>query len=99
MIEPLPLEDYLERQWHPLISTLISCAGQRHRTTNPLEGWHRRLNVVIPKRPSLFIFIHKIRGESKHFDVIIKKSLFESRRKNRNNKDIIFDKMYKKNND
>lgn len=86
---------YYQNQWYPRMSPgLLSCAGQRHRTTNSLEGWHHRINVLIPKRPSLYYFIHKIRKEAKHFDIKIKNSLFESQRKNRKNKYIQFDKKY-----
>ncbi|KAL0809842.1 hypothetical protein ABMA28_011331 [Loxostege sticticalis] len=87
---------YFEKQWNRLGPSLLSCAGQRHRTTNALEGWHHRLNVLIPTRPSLFNFIHKIRKESKHFDILMKRNLFTTRRKNRRNRDIQFDKQYNK---
>lgn len=85
-----------EKQWIRLGSTLLSCAGQRHCTTNALEGWHHRLNVLTPKGPTLFNFIHKLKKESKHFDILMKKNLFTIRRKNRRNKDIQFDTQYNK---
>lgn len=45
---------YFEKQWYPkLTPTMLSCAGQRHRTTNALEAWHRRINTGrIPRKPS-----------------------------------------------
>lgn len=49
---------YSERQWYPKFSpNILSCAGQRHRTTNSLEGWHRRINGRIPKNPNFYYFI------------------------------------------
>lgn len=88
---------YFQNQWYPrLHPRLLSCAGQRHRTTNALEGWHHRMNVLIPKRPNLFFFVQKLRKEARHFDIKIKKSLFESQRKNRRNKYVVFDKKYKR---
>ncbi|KAL0868257.1 hypothetical protein ABMA27_007788 [Loxostege sticticalis] len=87
---------YFAKQWYPRMNpSLLSCSGQRHRTTNALEGWHHRINVKIPKRPSLFLFLQKLRKEAKHFDSKLKNSQFQTKKK-RYNKYIHFDKKYKK---
>uniref|UniRef100_A0A1E1WV05 FLYWCH-type domain-containing protein n=1 Tax=Pectinophora gossypiella TaxID=13191 RepID=A0A1E1WV05_PECGO len=88
--------NYYERQWFRLSPSMLSCANQRHRTTNSLEGWHHRLNVLIPQRPSLFYFIQKLRKEAQHCNTRITNSLFQNLRKNRRNRDIDFDKKYRK---
>lgn len=90
-------QHYYENQWYPkLPPTMLSCAGQRHRTTNALEGWHRRLNILIEKKPNLYLFIYKLTKEARHWDIQIKNSLFGNYRLNRKDKDISFDKKYNK---
>lgn len=60
---------YFESTWYPKKSpATLSCAGQRHRTTNALEGRHRRINARIPKNPNLYLFLYKLRKESKYWD-------------------------------
>ncbi|KAL0810606.1 hypothetical protein ABMA28_010723 [Loxostege sticticalis] len=87
---------YFEKQWYPRLSPeVLSCAGQRHRTTNALEGWHHRLNVRLPKKCGLYLFIHKLRKESRYWDNRIKESLFCTYRGQRRGKDVLFDKKYK----
>lgn len=54
--EMRPFRRYFESTWYPTkFSTLLSCAGPRHRTTNVLEGWHSRVNSCIPKNPNLLL--------------------------------------------
>lgn len=87
---------YFKQQWKPLITPgLLSCADDRHRTTNPLEGWHRRLNANIKKNPNFFYFLHKLRQEAKHVDIKITDSIFSTLAKNRKNYDIVFDEKLK----
>lgn len=88
---------YFERTWYPhLKPSIISCAHERHRTTNAVEGWHRRLQVKIPKKISLLFFIYKLRKEAKYSDGKIRKSFFEQPKRNRRNRDVLFDVKYKK---
>lgn len=89
---------YFERQWYPKMRpSLLSCAGQRHRTTNALEGWHRRINTGrIPKKPSIYMFVHKLKAESKFWNKRIRDYLFKKVKPNRRQKDIIFDERYNK---
>lgn len=77
---------------------MLSCAHQRHRTTNAVEGWHRRINAGrIPKKPNLHMFIYKLRKESKYWNNKISESLFSNiKKRNRQRKDIYFDRNYKK---
>lgn len=88
---------YFEKQWYPKMSTtLLTCAFQRHRTTNAVEGWHRRVNTGrIPRKPSLYMFVFKLKKESKYWDREIRNSLFKNVRHNRRELDISFDKKYK----
>lgn len=91
------LKTYFEKQLILKISpVLLSCSGDKHRTTNLLEGWHRRLAVKIPKNPNLCNFLFKIRKESVRYDYKMKNSLFYSIQKNRRKSDIAFDRKYTK---
>lgn len=88
---------YFERNWYPQQSpTVLSCAGQRHRTTNAIEGWNHRLNRRIPKHPNLYDFIDKLRKEAKHYDHIMNDSLVRLIKNKRRLKDVNFDIQYKK---
>lgn len=89
-------QKYFEKYWYPgkHSTAVISCEGQRHRTTNALEGWHHRINGLIPKHSTLFYFIHKLRKEANRIDTKIKKCLFEPARQTRRKRDINYDKKY-----
>lgn len=86
---------YFEKQWYPQLSPdILSCANQRHRTTNATEGWHRRLNGRIPKNPAIHYFLYKLRKEAIYCDTRLVNSLFKTARNKRRMRDIIFDKKY-----
>lgn len=86
---------YFESTWYPRHSPeLLSCAGQRNRTTNALEGWHRRINARITKNPNLYYFIYKLRKEAKYWDGRIIDSLFKKMNQKRRLRDIQFDRKY-----
>lgn len=87
---------YFNRQWYPLLTDIVSSAYDDHRTTNSLEGWHRRLNSRISKSPNLFYFIKCLLHESVHYDYKIKYILFNPPKNNRRIRDIYFDKKYKR---
>jgi hypothetical protein len=73
---------YFETQWLRKVSAeILRCAHQLQRTTNVLEGWHRRLNARMPKKPTFFPFVHKLRKEGKHFNFEIQRSLFHPLKK------------------
>lgn len=60
---------YFLKYWlnkYPL--DLLSCSTNKHRTTNIVEGWHRRFKSKIQKGPTLFNFIRKIKKEATHQD-------------------------------
>lgn len=86
---------YFEEQWMKLNPKILSCSTERHRTTNPVEGWHRRINARIPRKPTFFAFVAYLRKEAKYYDFKIKRSLFLTMKKNRRNIDIKFDKDLK----
>lgn len=83
---------YFDKQWlkSPM---LICCATERHRTNNGIEGWHRRLNVRVPHKSTLILFLYILRKEAKLKDIKIKNHFFE--RSHRKRRDIKFDQMYK----
>lgn len=84
---------YFESTWYPRHSPeLLSCADQRHRTTNALEGWHRRINARIQKNPNLYYFIYMLRKEAKYWDGRINDSLFKKINQKRKLRDIQFDR-------
>jgi hypothetical protein len=88
----LIFKQYMERQWIRLGGSIISCAQDRHRTNNPVEGFHRRLNTRMPRNPTLMRFLYKLKSEAKWQDYRIKNSLFTvSSRKRR---EIYFDNQY-----
>lgn len=90
-------KNYFEKQWLSKISTvLLSCSDDKHRTTNLLEGWHRRVAVKIPKNPNFCQFLYNIRKESIRYDYKMKNNLFYSVLKNRRKSDIAFDRKYAK---
>lgn len=78
--------NYFKRQWYPRLPA--------QRTTNALEGWHRRVNGIIPPTPNLFHFIFKLHKEAKHADSRIQFTLFYKLKKNRRTIDILFDGKY-----
>lgn len=86
---------YFLRQWHPILSQ-ISCAHEKHRTTNSLEGWHRRLNSRVRKTPNIFHFIKRLQKEARYYDFKIKSVLFHGLKKNRRLVDTYFDKKFKR---
>lgn len=66
--------DYFRRQWMEVItSETFSCYNEKFRTTNAVEGWHRRINARIIARPSIFLFIQLIKKEATYQDRKIKK--------------------------
>lgn len=67
---------YFERQWMRMPPSEISCAGQRHRTNNAVEAWHRRLNARMPHKPPLMRFLFKIKKDNKFQEIKINNHLF-----------------------
>lgn len=66
--------DYFRTQWmESITSETFSCFNEKFRTTNAVEGWHRRINARIPKKPSLFLFIQLLKTEAIFQDRKIKK--------------------------
>lgn len=83
---------YVNKQWLSL--PMISCAKERHRTTNSVEAWHRRLNSRVARKPTFVYFLQKIREESKIQDIKLCKNIFNVN--NRKKVDIKFDTEYTK---
>lgn len=85
---------YFSKQWMSLCTPFISCANDKHRTNNAIEGWHRRLNTRMPHKPTLGRFLYKLRKEAKYQDTRIKNNLFSGA--TRQKRDILFDNCLKK---
>lgn len=87
---------YFEREWLTQdFLNVISVSEIRHRTNNALEGWNHRINTRIIKNPALCDFVHKIKRESKKWDTTIKDFIWKiSKKSNRRNADIGFDRAY-----
>lgn len=85
---------YFEKQWMSMCLETLSCANERHRTNNGLEGWNRRFNSRIKVTPTLTYFIHALRQEAKWQNFKIRRILFKSepRRKNQ----MLFERKYKR---
>lgn len=84
---------YFERQWIKLMPTMISCAGDTHRTNNGLEGWHRRLNARVPPNCTLILFLQKLKKEATWQARRLKNHLFN--KNNRAKNDILFNRRYR----
>lgn len=57
---------WLENSYFPI--ELWNCEGERHRTTNLVESWHKRLNNMTCKKPRLLKFLKTIRDEALYFE-------------------------------
>ncbi|XP_061725263.1 uncharacterized protein LOC133531149 [Cydia pomonella] len=84
---------YMQRQWIRLGPSMLSCAQDKHRTDNPIEGWHNRLNHRMPYKPTLIRFVHRLRVEARYQNTRIINSLFSTMTRKR--KDILFDNQYR----
>lgn len=86
-------KNYFNKQWIPLVrDEILNCAFERHRTTNPVEGWHRRLNARFQKKCPFFKFVFKLKREADYQDHKIMKSYFDVPKKNRRDRQIYADK-------
>lgn len=61
-------QGYMSNQWMGKNVSLISCYGENNRTTNPVEGWHNRLNRKAGKCPSMHHLIDILKNESEEAD-------------------------------
>lgn len=90
--ESLFFPEYFSKQWMKLITTdVFSCYGEKFRTTNAIEGWHKRIYSKIPKRPPLFYFITLLKEEAKLSDLKIVRGGYYCAGKKRRKSDILVD--------
>lgn len=83
--------NYFEKQW--LKPTMhISCYNDIFRTNNPLEGWNRRFNLKVNRKPTLILFIDALRKEAKWQEIRYKNTLFHGSK--RRKIDISFNIRY-----
>lgn len=62
--------DYFVEQWleNSAMQDMWICYGERHRTTNAVEGWHNRLNRNIGKiNPHIYELIKSLKEDSKFY--------------------------------
>lgn len=90
-------KDYFDRQWIPIIKDNgLSCAFELHRTTNPVEGFHHRVNERFGKKnPPFFKFFWNLKKEAVHQDHRLMKSYFGVPKKNKRNRLIRLDAFLK----
>lgn len=65
--------DYFVEQWleNDIVKDMWVCYGERHRTTNSLEGWHSRLNRAVGKHhPNIFELVKILRTDARHYDML-----------------------------
>lgn len=91
--ESTQFQNYFSKQWINLITReVFSCFGEKFRTTNAIEGWHKRINSRIPKRPSMLYFIMLLKKEAKLSDIKIVRGSFYCAGKRRRKSDILVDR-------
>lgn len=76
--------------------SIWNCQGERHRTTNLVEAWHKSLNGVLKKKPRLLELLFTIREQAQYFEKYHRPQANRSRRAI--NKDLnikIIDAKYK----
>ncbi|KAI5640248.1 MULE transposase domain-containing protein [Phthorimaea operculella] len=88
----IEFKTYFEKQWMRQ-PELIACCRERHRTTNMLEAWHRRMSVRMTRKPTLILFLYRLRKEARYQDLKIKGSIGKAA--NRTKKGVTFEKKYK----
>lgn len=75
---------YFTNQWIRIITChTFSCYKEKFRTTNAIEGWHRRINARIPPKPSIFFFIQLLKKEGSFQEQKLLKSEIYSKEKRR----------------
>lgn len=88
--------DYFVEQWleNPNLPVEIwNCCGERHRTTNSLEGWHSKLNKRIPKNhPNYVELIQHLKADAEFYDLLRLKVSLNLSTSKRLNKYIVLDK-------
>jgi hypothetical protein len=97
-VEIQTFNDYMVTQWledERFVDTW--CAyNQRHRTTNAVEAWHKKVNSSLPKSPNLYQLLKVLIEDAKLQTVKINEYYVEiSNPKRRLTKDIVTDKWYK----
>lgn len=68
--------DYFVKQWfeNNLMKDKWCCYGERHRTTNKLEGWHAMLNRTLGKSSNLVQFLKTLEDDSIYQKILSGKS-------------------------
>ncbi|CAG9129831.1 unnamed protein product [Plutella xylostella] len=92
-------KQYMSSQWiNSVNSELVTCYGEKFRTTNHVEGWHSRINRKFSKNPSLNLVLEILHDESQNVDFQIERlnnHVDEVSRKRRrtDSKDVVIQKI------
>ena len=65
--------DYFVDQWieNDIVNDMWICYGEKHRTTNVVEGWHNRLNRRVGKmRPNIFELMKVLKEDAQHYESV-----------------------------
>lgn len=88
---------YFDDQWiKNITSDIFSCYGEKNRTTNAIEGWHRRLYTKIPQKPTLLQFISLLKKEAHVYEVKMDQNKFHCQEQKRRQKLILKDEKINK---
>lgn len=77
---------FINELWIPL-SNILSCASERHHTTNLVEKVHHRINARFVKKTAFFSIYFYLKRKVCHQDYKIMKSYFDLPKENRRNKE------------
>ncbi|GBN18405.1 hypothetical protein AVEN_189334-1 [Araneus ventricosus] len=62
------VEQWLENQ---TVGLMWNYYGERHRTTNALEGWHSKINKAFGKNhPNIFEVILRLKEDAAYYDLV-----------------------------
>ncbi|KAI5645456.1 MULE transposase domain-containing protein [Phthorimaea operculella] len=74
-------KNYFITQWFSSVTADVwCCVNERHRTTNAVEAWHRRLNSKVEDKGYLFSFIYVLKKEASRYDRLVKQAQVGPRR-------------------
>lgn len=60
---------------------MLSVVNENEGTTNPVEGWHSRLNTKVPTKPNVLLLMDILKKEGRHYDIHYKRKLPMNRRR------------------
>lgn len=90
-------QKYFTEQWQKRISQdMWCCANERHRTTNAVEAWHRRLVIKVQEKDNIFMYISILKKEAKYYLNKVKRQDEKQRKTSNIIKDAKIEKIIEK---